>query len=46
MAKAGVKSVDDYIASQPEAVQGVLERAPGRREAYTRGSEESAICST
>jgi uncharacterized protein YdhG (YjbR/CyaY superfamily) len=26
MAKTGFKSVDDYIASQPKAVQGVLER--------------------
>lgn len=26
MAKNGFKSVDDYIAAQPEAVQGVLER--------------------
>src|SRR5260370_12279669 len=26
MAKADFKSVDEYIASQPEAVQGVLER--------------------
>ena len=26
MAKTGFKSVDDYIASQPEAVRGILER--------------------
>ena len=26
MAKTNLKSVDEYIASQPEAVQGVLER--------------------
>ena len=26
MAKTGFKSVDEYIASQPEAAQGVLER--------------------
>ena len=26
MAKTGFKSVDEYIASQPEAVQGVLKR--------------------
>ncbi|MCU1273033.1 MAG: hypothetical protein JWO48_464 [Bryobacterales bacterium] len=26
MAKTDFKSVDDYIASQPEAVQGILER--------------------
>jgi uncharacterized protein YdhG (YjbR/CyaY superfamily) len=26
MARTGFKSVDEYIASQPEAVQGVLER--------------------
>jgi uncharacterized protein YdhG (YjbR/CyaY superfamily) len=29
MAKTGLKSVDEYIASQPEAVQGILGRVRG-----------------
>ena len=29
MAKTGFKSVDEYIASQPEAVQGILGRVRG-----------------
>jgi hypothetical protein len=37
MAKTDFTSVDDYLASQPEAVQGVLERV--RREGSRRERE-------
>ena len=40
MAKTDFKSVDEYIAAQPEAVQGVLERVRGAiRKAVPRAEE-------
>ena len=40
MAKAAFNSVDEYIASQPEAVQGVLERVRSTiRKAVPRAEE-------
>ena len=40
MAKTGFKSVDEYIASQPEAVQGVLERVRSTIRKALPGAEE------
>ncbi len=40
MAKTDVKSVDEYIASQPEAVQGVLERMRSAIRKALPGAEE------
>ena len=40
MAKSDFKSVDDYIASQPEAVQGVLERVRSTIRKSVPGAEE------
>jgi uncharacterized protein YdhG (YjbR/CyaY superfamily) len=40
MAKTDFKSVDEYIASQPEAVQGVLERVRSIIRKAVPGAEE------
>jgi uncharacterized protein YdhG (YjbR/CyaY superfamily) len=40
MAKPEFKSVDEYIASQPEAVQGVLERVRSTIRKAVPGAEE------
>ena len=40
MAKTDVKSVDEYIASQPEAVQGILERVRSAIRNAVPGVEE------
>jgi len=40
MAKLDFKSVDEYIASQPEAVQGVLERVRSAIRKSVPGAEE------
>ena len=40
MTKTRFKSVDDYIASQPEAVQGVLERVRSTIRKALPGAEE------
>jgi uncharacterized protein YdhG (YjbR/CyaY superfamily) len=40
MAKTDFKSVDEYIASQPEAVQGVLERVRSIIRKALPGAEE------
>jgi uncharacterized protein YdhG (YjbR/CyaY superfamily) len=40
VAKAGVRSVDEYIASQPEAVQRVLKRVRSAIRKVVRGAEE------
>jgi uncharacterized protein YdhG (YjbR/CyaY superfamily) len=40
MAKANFKSVDEYIASQPEAVQGLLERVRSTIRKAVPGAEE------
>ena len=40
MAKTGFKSVDEYIASQPEAAQGVLERVRRIIRKAVPGAEE------
>ena len=40
MAKTDFKSVDEYIASQPEAVQGVLERVRSTIRKAVPGAEE------
>ena len=40
MAKTGFKSVDEYIASQPEAVQGVLKRVRSIIRKAVPGVEE------
>ena len=40
MAKTGFKSVDEYIASQPEAVQGVLKRVRSTIRKALPGAEE------
>ena len=40
MAKTGFKSVDEYIASQPEATRGVLERVRRTIRKALPGSEE------
>jgi uncharacterized protein YdhG (YjbR/CyaY superfamily) len=40
MAKTDLKSVDEYIASQPEAVQGVLGRVRGAIRKAAPGSQE------
>jgi uncharacterized protein YdhG (YjbR/CyaY superfamily) len=40
MAKTDFKSVDNYIASQPEAVQGVLERVRSTIRKAVPGAEE------
>ena len=40
MAKTGFKSVDEYIASQPEATQGVLERVRRTIRKALPGAEE------
>jgi uncharacterized protein YdhG (YjbR/CyaY superfamily) len=40
MAKAGFKSVDEYIASQPEAVQDVLKRVRSAIRKAVPGAEE------
>jgi uncharacterized protein YdhG (YjbR/CyaY superfamily) len=40
MAKTDFKSVDEYIASQPEAVQGVLERVRSTIRKAVPGGEE------
>jgi len=40
MAKTGFKSVDEYIASQPEAVQDVLERVRSAIRKAVPGAEE------
>src|SRR5574341_2143151 len=40
MAKTDFKSVDEYIASQPEAVQGVLERVRSTIRKALPGAEE------
>jgi len=40
MAKTDFKSVDEYIASQPEAVQGVLERVRGAIRKAVPSAEE------
>ena len=39
--KTDFKSVDEYIASQPEAVQGVLQRVRGIIRKAVPGAEES-----
>src|ERR1700683_1429554 len=41
MAKTDVKSVDEYIASQPEAVQGVLKRVRSTIRKAVPGAEEA-----
>ena len=41
MAKTDFKSVDDYIASQPEAVQGVLKRVRSTIRKAVPGVEEA-----
>ena len=41
MAKTHFKSVDDYIASQPEAVKGTLKRVRTTIRKAVRGAEES-----
>jgi uncharacterized protein YdhG (YjbR/CyaY superfamily) len=40
MAKTDFKSVDEYIASQPEAVQGMLKRVRGAIRRAVPGAEE------
>ena len=40
MAKTDFKSVDEYIASQPEAIQGVLERVRSTIRKAVPGAEE------
>jgi uncharacterized protein YdhG (YjbR/CyaY superfamily) len=40
MAKSGCTSVDEYIASQPEAVQGILERVRSTIQKAVPGAEE------
>jgi uncharacterized protein YdhG (YjbR/CyaY superfamily) len=40
MAKTGFKSVDEYIASQPEDVQGVLKRVQSTIRKAVPGAEE------
>ncbi len=40
MAKTKFKSVDEYIASQPEAVQGILERVRSTIRKAVPGAEE------
>ncbi|HUJ23401.1 MAG TPA: DUF1801 domain-containing protein [Bryobacteraceae bacterium] len=40
MAKTGFKSVDEYIASQPEAVQGILGRVRSAIRKALPGAEE------
>jgi uncharacterized protein YdhG (YjbR/CyaY superfamily) len=40
MAKTDFKSVDEYIASQPETVQGVLERVRNTIRKALPGAEE------
>ena len=40
MAKTDFKSVDEYIASQPEAVQGILERVRSTVRKAVPGAEE------
>jgi uncharacterized protein YdhG (YjbR/CyaY superfamily) len=40
MAKTDVKSVDEYVASQPEAVQGVLKRLRSTIRKAMPGAEE------
>ena len=40
MAKTGFKSVDQYIASQPEAVQGILKRVRSTIRKAVPGAEE------
>jgi uncharacterized protein YdhG (YjbR/CyaY superfamily) len=40
MAKTGYKSVDEYIAAQPEAVQGLLERVRSTIRKAVPGVEE------
>jgi uncharacterized protein YdhG (YjbR/CyaY superfamily) len=40
MAKTNLKSVDDYIASQPEAAQGILKRVRGAIRGALPGAEE------
>ena len=40
MAKSDFKSVDEYIASQPEAVQGVLKRVRNTIRKAVPGAEE------
>jgi uncharacterized protein YdhG (YjbR/CyaY superfamily) len=40
MAKTGFKSVDEYIASQPEAAQGVLKRVRSTIRRAVPGAEE------
>jgi uncharacterized protein YdhG (YjbR/CyaY superfamily) len=41
MAKADFKSVDEYIASQPEAAQGILGRVRSTIRAAVPGAEET-----
>jgi uncharacterized protein YdhG (YjbR/CyaY superfamily) len=41
MAKIGFKSVDEYIAAQPDAVQVVLERVRGAIRKAVPGAEEA-----
>ena len=41
MAKTDFKSVDEYIAAQPEAVQGVLERVRSTIRGALPGAEEA-----
>jgi uncharacterized protein YdhG (YjbR/CyaY superfamily) len=41
MAKTDFKSVDEYIASQPEAVQGVLKRVRSTIRKAVPGAEEA-----
>jgi uncharacterized protein YdhG (YjbR/CyaY superfamily) len=41
MAKIGFKSVDEYIAAQPDAVQVVLERMRGAIRKAVPGAEEA-----
>ena len=40
MARTDFKSVDEYIASQPEAVQGILERVRSIIRKAVPGAEE------
>ena len=40
MAKTGFKSVEEYIASQPEAVQGLLKRVRSTIRKAVPGAEE------
>jgi uncharacterized protein YdhG (YjbR/CyaY superfamily) len=40
LARTSITSVDDYIASQPEAVQGILERVRGTIRKAVPGAEE------